>query len=193
MKEGVYQPYDPLRVSNNPEGKPPRRSTWAKGKRFVTTVKKQVPTAAAIIAVLALVLLIGSVAWVKPQATPIQPSPTIHTQPTTAKPDAYTAFRAKYGPWHIADNDAITANVAILKQNGTREDSIRSVTIDASWASAPQMVDFRATARNGSTIRVQTPQGVVYTLSQGQAFIIEDRPETLYGITATLQFVQKTS
>lgn len=132
-------------------------------------------------------------AWVNTRATPRLPEPTIHAQPTTVRPDAYTAFRAKYGPWVITDNDAVSTNVAILKQNGTREDSRHPVTVDATWTQAPQMVDFRATAHEGSTIRVQTQQGAMYTLSPGQAFIIEGRPETLYGVTSTLQFVQKTS
>lgn len=188
-----YKPYEPRRPSGNPEGKLAPKTARSKGKRFANTAKRSIIPAVAIIAAVVVVAVLAAIAWVRPQATPMRPDPTVPAQATTARLDAYTAFRAKYGPWHIADNDIVATNVAILKQNGTREDSVRSIAIDASWAPATQMVDFRATAREGSTIRVQTQQGAVYTLSQDQAFVIEGRPETLYGVTATLQFVQTNS
>lgn len=125
------------------------------------------------------------------QTLPTRPSTMTASMPMTtmmpthasAEPQGsvMTQVRAAYGPWTLVANDSVSNHVVMLMQNGTKEEG-SVVATTTTWKQVAVPVSLQITV-SSQTAQVLADNETVYTLKLGQAFILENHPESIYAIT----------
>jgi len=100
--------------------------------------------------------------------------------PASLRPNAVDATKALFGPWHSAAPGSTGAPALVmLLQNGSIQVSSWVVVIDNTWQAGDPTL-FAGISPGEQTVTCETSFGRTFATGYGQAFILEDRPMSVF-------------
>ena len=101
--------------------------------------------------------------------------------PQHLHPSSFQATRRLFGPWHAAPPGSTGApRLVMLLGNGGTDVSSKVVRVSGNWHEASAF-EITAVVSAHGRVRIGTTDNNAFNLHYGQAFILQERPDAVYG------------